>query len=421
MLVVFVKTNFYYYYKCLYLADNNIVDTNFIIYIIKVVFIMKAICIDDEQLALDYLERQINKIDDIEVIGKYLNPVEGKAEIIAQDVDLVFLDIQLPGINGIELAEQILKEKPDMMIIFVTAYDRFAVEAFELHAMDYLVKPVKLERLQIAIDRVKKQLSAESVLKNHKETLRIKVSNYLKFEDKDNQFKTIPWRTAKTQELFIYLLLNHGKLVEKSTLMELLWEVKEVNKAYSLLYTTVYNVRKALKPFGEHFILHNNSDGYLLELNNVEIDLMEWEKKLMNLDSLNLMTIDKYEAVMELNTEPYLNHYDYYWLEAERHRLEKLWFATANTIAKFYETNNETSKAILTYKQMCERYPENEEIHFSLMKIYEKEGKYKSVIAQYRKLITIMRGELATEPSNYINKWYEKHIDEKVKNMNFPS
>lgn len=384
---------------------------------------MKAICIDDEQLALDYLERQINKLDDIEVVGKYINPMEGKAEIASQDVDLIFLDIQLPGMNGIELAEEIIKEKPDIMIVFVTAYDKFAVEAFELNAMDYLVKPVTLERLKIAIERVRKQLNVEKIMNNrHTEVLRVKVSNYLAFEETENHFKPIQWRTAKTQELFIYLLQNNGNLVEKSTLMELLWEVNEVDKGYSLLYTTVYNVRKALKPFHDHFVLHNNTDGYLLELNNVVIDLVDWEEKLMSLDVLSHSTIEKYEAIMELNKEPYLQHHDYIWLEAERHRLEKLWFTTANDIANFYEMNNDINKAITNYKKICARYPENEEAHFSLMKIYAQVGDYKSVMQQYRKLIHVLREELSIEPSTYIKKWYEKQVIQKVKNnINFTS
>ncbi|MFD2130947.1 LytR/AlgR family response regulator transcription factor [Pseudogracilibacillus auburnensis] len=122
---------------------------------------MKAICIDDEQLALEYLKRQIMKLNGIEVIGTFIHPIEGKEHILTEEVDVIFLDIHLPEINGIELAEQIINEKPDLIVVFVTAYDQYAVKAFELNALDYLVKPVKLDRLRLTLDRVRKQLNVK--------------------------------------------------------------------------------------------------------------------------------------------------------------------------------------------------------------------------------------------------------------------
>src|SRR5690625_3109696 len=116
---------------------------------------MKVILVDDEQLALDLLERKIEEIGNVTVVGKYANPIEGKEKIVQQVVDVVFLDINLPEINGMELAEQILEKKPEVTIVFVTAYDKYAVQAFELNAIDFLVKPVKIERLEKTIERIK--------------------------------------------------------------------------------------------------------------------------------------------------------------------------------------------------------------------------------------------------------------------------
>lgn len=377
---------------------------------------MKAICIDDEQLALEYLKRQIMKLNGIEVIGTFIHPIEGKEHILTEEVDVIFLDIHLPEINGIELAEQIINEKPDLIVVFVTAYDQYAVKAFELNALDYLVKPVKLDRLRLTLDRVRKQLNVKEEKKPELNHLQIKVSNYLSFQVEPDIFKPIPWRTSKTQELFLYLLQNHGKLVEKSTLMELLWEVYELEKGYSLLYTTVYNVRKALRPFNDHIVLHNTTDGYLLELKSVSIDLFEWEKSLTALPELNYSTVKSYEEVMRLNKEPYLLNHDYVWLEAERHRMESIWLKTANRIATFYEMNNEGNDAIKWYKNICERYQEHEEAHFSLMKLYAKIGDSKLVTKQYRNLTKVLAEELSIEPSNYIKEWYEQNIIRRVNN-----
>src|SRR5690606_38514667 len=116
---------------------------------------MRVILVDDERLALDYLERQLMKLDEVMILGKYTNPFMGKEQILQQDVDVIFLDISLPEINGIELAEQILEKKPDIHIVFVTAYNEHAVKAFELNALDYIVKPIIAERLAITMKRVR--------------------------------------------------------------------------------------------------------------------------------------------------------------------------------------------------------------------------------------------------------------------------
>ena len=72
-------------------------------------------------------------------------------------MDIVFLDIQIPEINGIELAEQLLEMKPKLSIVFVTAFDNFAIKAFELNALDYILKPVRKERLLNTVERIKQK------------------------------------------------------------------------------------------------------------------------------------------------------------------------------------------------------------------------------------------------------------------------
>src|SRR5690606_2041089 len=106
---------------------------------------MKAIIIDDERLALNYVEYQLQQITDVQIVGKYTDPHLGKEHVFRESVDIVFLDIHMYEINGIELAEQLLERKPRMNIVFVTAYDDYAIKAFELNAVDYILKPVGAE------------------------------------------------------------------------------------------------------------------------------------------------------------------------------------------------------------------------------------------------------------------------------------
>src|SRR5699024_5530195 len=106
---------------------------------------MKVICIDDEPIILDFLTIQLKKIKNIEIVGAYTKSDEGLEQVLTNDVDIVFLDIRMPEMTGMEIASEILNHKPNIFIVFVTAYEHYAVEAFEMEAVDYLLKPIRLD------------------------------------------------------------------------------------------------------------------------------------------------------------------------------------------------------------------------------------------------------------------------------------
>jgi two-component system LytT family response regulator/two-component system response regulator LytT len=124
---------------------------------------MPITCIiaDDEQLALEELKYQLQSIPEILVIGEGRN---GPAAVkLAEELepDLMFLDIQMPGLNGFEVVEALVKKDALPQVVFTTAYDQYAVRAFEVNAVDYLLKPVDKSRLEKAVQKVKKQLEAK--------------------------------------------------------------------------------------------------------------------------------------------------------------------------------------------------------------------------------------------------------------------
>jgi len=104
---------------------------------------MRCIIVDDEQLALDLLEDNLKHVNYIQVVGRCRTAGEAMLLLEKEDIDLMFCDIQMPGLNGLQLVKSLVK-KP--MIIFVTAYEKFAIDGFELDVIDYLVKPVPMER-----------------------------------------------------------------------------------------------------------------------------------------------------------------------------------------------------------------------------------------------------------------------------------
>ncbi|MED1950210.1 LytR/AlgR family response regulator transcription factor [Brevibacillus centrosporus] len=121
---------------------------------------MKAILIDDERLALLHLKNMLEQVNlDVEVIGTFTDPVAAMHAVIKQKPDVVFADIYMPGIDGLEMGRQLKSTVPDVEIVFVSGDGRFAMDALELRAFDYLRKPLEIRRLQKTMDRLKRERS----------------------------------------------------------------------------------------------------------------------------------------------------------------------------------------------------------------------------------------------------------------------
>ncbi|XEC95744.1 response regulator [Paenibacillus tarimensis] len=365
---------------------------------------MKVILIDDEILALNYLENQLAKIAAVEVLGKYSDPFEGKEKLLQEEVDVAFLDINLPEINGIELAEQILEIKPNIHVVFVSAYDDHAIKAFELNALDYLLKPVGAERLTKTLNRIQDRVLESANIPQRLQPIHMKLFRQLSVES----FAPMRWRTAKAQELFLYLVQHRGQLVRKSALAELLWPEYEPGRAYPQLYTAIYHIRKKLKPFGKHFKILSTTDGYVLSMENVLLDVEELENYIHTGPPVTAETIDAYVKRVLLYTGDYLQEYEYWWAESERQRLKMLWLSASLQIAEWYSLNRQLEKAVAMYNEICARHPIAEEVHFALMKLFADSNNYGAVHRQYRILADALQEELNEQPSPYITEWYHK-------------
>lgn len=124
---------------------------------------MKAIIVDDERLARKELHNLLAKYPSIEIIGEYDNAEDAINEIERQKPDLVFLDIHMPGKDGFGVLEELIYVP---QVIFVTAYDEYAIKAFEVNALDYLLKPIQPERLDEAINKLSAQLQTNETSTN---------------------------------------------------------------------------------------------------------------------------------------------------------------------------------------------------------------------------------------------------------------
>ena len=122
---------------------------------------LRAIVVDDEQLAREELCFLLGQLDNLEVVGQAANGIEALRVVDEQSPDLVMLDVQMPGLTGFEVARRLLQAGVEAHFVFVTAYDQHAIEAFEVNAVDYLLKPVEAERLSTAVDRARRRIQSD--------------------------------------------------------------------------------------------------------------------------------------------------------------------------------------------------------------------------------------------------------------------
>lgn len=131
---------------------------------------IRTILVDDEPLARRGLELRLQDAPDITIVRQCANGREAIAAIAEDAPDLMFLDIQMPGLSGLDVVAQVPQESMPM-VVFVTAFDRYAIKAFEAHALDYLLKPVDEARLGVALERVRAQWQQQQAVAQREQLL----------------------------------------------------------------------------------------------------------------------------------------------------------------------------------------------------------------------------------------------------------
>ncbi|KUK82413.1 MAG: Response regulator [Pelotomaculum thermopropionicum] len=195
---------------------------------------LKALIIDDEYPARQELRFALDSFDNVEIVGEAANAQEAMELIKALDYHVLFLDISMPGMSGLELGAAIQEMPKRPFIIFVTAYDEFAVSAFEVNAVDYILKPIEQKRLEKAIDKVirltREPASTEAAAgsRNNKARFIEDLPNQIKIDriPAEKQGKTILVDEsdifyAFTERDYVYIKTYADKLLTRFTLKEL--------------------------------------------------------------------------------------------------------------------------------------------------------------------------------------------------------
>jgi two-component system LytT family response regulator len=378
---------------------------------------LKCLLIDDEKHALSFLERMLLPYEQLDILGAFTNAQDGISLLKQEPVDVIFLDIEMRGKNGIEIAREIKQICPNAEIVFITAHSQFAVSAFDVGAVDYLLKPLQRDRIEAMIrtlvKRTTSQTSSSTLADKTADNLNaVKLKCFYRLDVLllNGENASIRWRTQKSKELFAMLLHDRGKYVNRWHLIEMLWPELHPDKAAGLLHTSIYNVRKVIKDYLPGIHIHYENESYRLEIGPIEIDIMEWERGLHSLPELSEHTVALHKEQYQLYTGDYFETHDFYWAEKEAQRLRHLWCEHTLRLAGWLEQRGQDEECLACYHAIISRLPYKEDGYWGAMRIHAKQHDWHGLRKQYIELTTILEGELGVEPSSEIKEWYRLHM-----------
>lgn len=368
---------------------------------------MKVLLVDDEFLALEYMEKLLNKIEGVTVAGKFINPLEAFEAVKIEKPDALFLDVEMPGMNGVELARRIKEVLPKVHIVFVTAFSDYAVKAFDLNAIDYLVKPVRLARLEQSLQRIPSvtEPPIETVQRGTKIRTAQSLS-FVKVEGGREIESMVKWRTSKVRSIFAFMLQQHGKPVRKEILTSQFWPDLSDEKAYIQLYSAIYQIRKTLSSIDFDISITTSENSYQLTLNGVALDIDDWEMELKQLPPLDSTTLVLHQKAADSYNGDYLSEENYSWAELERERLNILLHQHITPLAKFLSDHAQIPEAISLYLRLQAANPYIEDSYLQLMRLYQQLKDYYAIEQQYTQLKQMLLNEFGIEPDESARSWY---------------
>lgn len=228
---------------------------------------MRAIIVDDEPLMIRHFTRLSQDIQDLNIIGSFESPDEALAFSKENPPDAAFLDVSMPMVSGIELAKKLRSIRPDILIIFVTAYEEYLWDFNKLGGDYYIVKPYDSETLKMAMDRIR--------LLAQRQTKAVYIQTFGRFLVIKNGIP-LPL-TGKAKELLALLVAKRGKEISNESIYNLLWEGRPYSNTYMCVYyNAIHRLRACLKAHGLESLLISTARGKLIDTDLFDCDYYAW-------------------------------------------------------------------------------------------------------------------------------------------------
>lgn len=358
---------------------------------------IRCIVVEDEWYNIEEISRLIQNTGIIKVEKKYQNPLKALDEISDVCPQVAFIDIEMPEIDGITLAERLLEKNPEIIIVFITAFNQYAVQAFDLNALDYIMKPIKVERFNKMIQRLQREIKFKAPLVSN--TLKIRCFDRLEVSIGGKEVK---WQRAKAEELFAYLLMNNDKYVSKDIIIENLWSGYEFSKAVAILQTAVCKIRNVLSKAKQEISIDYSGGKYCLTVKSLVCDYTEFEKAINSYRSKDRATYSKVEKAYTLFGTGFLAHEGYIWSLEKNEELRNKLIVILKEIILDYSNETNYTELSKFLKLLANLVPYDEEVNYKLLIALKEMGKYEAVLSHYKWLERTLKDEYDAVPSSRI-------------------
>lgn len=361
---------------------------------------IRVIIADDEPLALLNMEKKLEEFDSVEVVKAYSTIHDLLDEAPTLDFHVAFLDVEMPGMNGLEIAQLLKKWKKDVRIVFVTAYRDYAVQAFEINSLDYLLKPISKSRLETTINRIQELFQIETTVSKQVQQIEPSLSihclgGFTVFHNKN----IVHWRTVKTKELFAFLLSNLNSYIPRDTIIDALWAATEYKKARVQLHTTVSYLRTTLSSLGYYNVLQYANGCYILQLENFHCDVLELEQLLKNKEELGELDVEKAELFIQNYHGEYMATLDYSWIHSKANFIHNQLTLLLSYLVEHYTTKHNAKKREQTLLLMIDYNPYADNTIQQLIQHYIEEDNRANAVRVYNTFKKNLYADLGILPN----------------------
>lgn len=299
---------------------------------------IRTVIVDDEVSSSRLLEIKLKDYVDILVVRVFRNSFEFLESMQSLSVDVCFMDIEMPEINGIDLAERLNRLENPPLIVFVTAFSEFSIDAFKVNAIDYLLKPVIKSELDRVIDKLTKLISkndsslVEGLSTISNQEIGVRMLGQFTFCQQDQPIH-VKFPVAKSIELVCFLLLKLKQRSDKWCIIEALWPNKEMEAGWSSLRTTISRTNQGFKEAGLDIRIRIDKSEYFIDPPLNLIDLSNLENTSVR-DICDLLENSNIEEIRKLYPGHLLQDKDYIWLYEKDAYYSSLYFKKMNDALK---------------------------------------------------------------------------------------
>lgn len=354
---------------------------------------IRTIVVEGESFQSEEIRMFLDATEQISIEKTYSDPFTALSEAKTMLPQVVFTDTVMSSMDGVTFAERYLEKNPLTNIVFISERRQDAVRAFEIHALDYLVKPLNSHRFSATKRRIKHKVYNMGNPNNC--NLSIKCFNQLNVYVNGRPIK---WQRVKAEELFAFLLMNLGKFISKELIIENLWPGYEKKSALSILQTTACYVRNVLSIVENWGSLDYKAGSYQLKLNHAECDLFEFEKALREIEDGRNDNYSAVERVCLLYGKGFISQNGYVWsIEKDQELLNRLVALLKNINEKFTHFERDAER-IKILKLLSTIVPYEEEINNLLLNALKSLERFDELKNHYLWLEKVLREEYDTVP-----------------------